>query len=93
MFSWSKLQISIYYLVAYKLFPNAETFNLNFDFIEHDKSVSYTYKKENFNEILNYVKSEIQKVENEMEHPKITKFCNWCPYFNEGHCDGVNGVI
>ena len=54
-----KLQISIYYLVAYKLFQNAEIFNLNFDFIEHDKSVSYTYTRDDFQKVLNYVKDEL----------------------------------
>jgi CRISPR/Cas system-associated exonuclease Cas4 (RecB family) len=44
-----KLQISIYYLVAYKMFPQANKFYLNFDFIEQDKSVSYTYTKDDFN--------------------------------------------
>ena len=85
-----KLQISIYYLVAYKLFQNAEIFNLNFDFIEHDKSVSYTYTRDDFQKVLNYVKDELNKVENATEFPKKTKFCNWCPYFNEGHCDGIS---
>ena len=85
-----KLQISIYYLVAYKLFPNAEKFYLNFDFVEHDKSVSYTYTKDDFQKILNFVKENIQMVENENEFPKITKYCDWCPYFNEGHCDGFS---
>ena len=85
-----KLQISIYYLVAYKLFPQAEKFNLNFDFIEHEKSVTYTYTRNDFQKVLQYVKNEINKVETATEFPKITKFCQWCPYYNEGHCDGIN---
>ena len=85
-----KLQISIYYLVAYKLFPEAEKFYLNFDFVEHDKSVSYTYTRDDFNEILNYVKNSIKQVEEEKEFSKKTTYCNWCPYFNEGHCNGIS---
>ena len=88
-----KLQISIYDLVAYKLFSEAQKFYLNFDFIEHDKSVTYTYTRNDFQNILNYVKSEIEKVENATEFPKKTTFCQWCPYFNEGHCNGVDSKL
>jgi len=85
-----KLQVSIYYLVAYKIFPNAEKFNLIFDFLEHEKSVSITYTREDFQNILNFVKENLLKVENAKEFPKITNFCNWCPYFNEGYCNGIS---
>jgi CRISPR/Cas system-associated exonuclease Cas4 (RecB family) len=88
-----KLQVSIYYLVAYKMFPNANKFFLNFDFIEHEKTASITKTRDDFLDTLNYVKKQILQVENETEFPKITKFCNWCPYFSEGHCNGIDNSI
>ena len=90
--SQDKLQVSVYYLVAYKMFPNAEKFNLIFDFIEHNKSVSITYTRNDFQNVLNFVKENIQKVETATEFPKITKFCQWCPYYNEGYCDGISEI-
>ena len=84
-----KLQVSIYYLVGYKLFPEAKKFILNFDFIEEDKSISIELKRDDFQKILNFVKKSIDEIENAKEFPKKTTYCQWCPYYNEGHCDGI----
>jgi len=84
-----KLQVSIYYLVGYKLFPNAKKFILNFDFIEEDKSISIELKRDDFQKILNFVKNSINEIENAKEFPKKTTYCQWCPYYIEGHCDGI----
>jgi len=81
-----KLQTSIYYLVAYKLFPNAEKFHLNFDFIEHDKSISVTLTKDDFNNTIKYIKDHLEIIENTITFPTETKYCNWCPY-KDKYCD------
>ena len=85
-----KLQVAIYYLVAVKKYPEVENFNLIFNFVEHSKTVEIKYTRDDFQKVLEFVRSSLSKVENADEFPKITTFCNWCPYYNEGHCNGIS---
>jgi len=82
-----KIQLYIYYLVALSLFP-AEKAKLYFDFIEHNKSISFEFDKSEKEKIQNEVKKIIEMIEMSSSFPKKDTFCNWCPYFEHNICDG-----
>jgi ATP-dependent exoDNAse (exonuclease V) beta subunit len=84
-----KMQLNIYFLVAALMFPKIDKFTIQYDFIEHNKIVSTVLYRSDFNNIKTSIIKTLYNIETDTEYKKITKFCNWCPYFGE-HCDGVS---
>ena len=82
-----KIQLYIYYLVALSLFP-AEKAKLYFEFIEHNKNITFEFDKSEKQKIQDEVKKVISAIETAKSFPKKDTFCNWCPYFEHNLCDG-----
>lgn len=84
----NKLQLLIYFLVAVLKFPNATNFIVQFDFVEHNKSIEFEFSRDMFEENAREVMSVIKSVETDNEFKKQDTFCNWCPFFGK-YCDGI----
>jgi ATP-dependent exoDNAse (exonuclease V) beta subunit len=84
-----KMQLNIYFLVAALMFPKINKFTIQYDFIEHNKIVDTILFRDDFDNIKYTIINTLNKIETDKKYEKITKFCNWCPYFGE-HCDGVS---
>jgi len=83
-----ELQLKIYAIVGFLKFPDVNDVYVQFDFLEHNKSINFKFERKDFDKISYEVIQKIIEVENEENFNKKDTFCNWCPYYNEGHCNG-----
>jgi len=84
----NQLQLMVYFLVASLKFKDVDKFIVQFDFVEHNKSLKFEYHRSQFDEIFKTVKGVIDSIEKDTVFVKGTKYCDWCPYHGE-HCSGI----
>jgi len=76
------VQLSIYDLVAKKLWPGYENVLLSLDLLKHDKI--YTYRtdeqRESFMDYLKEIHTQMSKLTEETAKPKLNIFCAWCDF-------------
>jgi len=87
------LQLSIYDLVAKKLWPEYKHILLSLDLLKHDKL--YTYRtdeqRENFVVYLKEIHKQMNELTKETAKPKLNIFCAWCDY--KEYCPEYQKVI
>jgi len=83
-----ELQLKIYAIVGFLKFPNINNVYVQFDFIEQDKSINFKFERKDLDKISYEVIQKIIEIENEKNFNKKDTYCNWCPYYSEGHCSG-----
>ncbi len=78
----SDVQLSIYDLVAKKLWPQYENVLLSLDLLKHDKV--YTYRtdeqRESFMNYLKEIHTQMSGLTVETAKPKLNIFCAWCDF-------------
>ena len=87
------VQLSIYDLVAKKLWPKYENTLLSLDLLKHDKVYTYRTDKqrEEFMDYLKEIHTQMSELTSKTAEPKLNIFCAWCDF--KDHCPAYKKVV
>lgn len=79
----SEDQLKIYALWAFLTFPKVDIIETMYYYVEHDKSDSYIFERQDADLIVEYFENKINKIEAEQEFNKNpSRKCDFCGYYN-----------
>lgn len=86
------LQLVMYAVWGFLKYPDVETINGAFVYIEHGEEKPYTYHRKDLNALKARIAGEIRNIETEGDFPKKeSALCNYCSYRELGLCKPESG--
>lgn len=86
------LQVVVYALWCFITYPEIETVQAAFVYVEHGEEKSFTFHRDSIEQLQGAVLRNIAKVEVAEDYPKKeSNLCQWCDYRKNGYCTAETG--